>query len=118
VPIDATESITTKDRKPLPYGYEFFYLACSPAVYQDLSEVFSTQLSQNWAYLITSKLKLYPLGIINTRNGSILDQLDRYLTRTRANTGNRPLKTVFDPQEAETEPIEMPGQQFSIKSFA
>lgn len=40
VPTAAVEPIPQKDPVPLPFGYEFFYLACSPAVYQDLSEVF------------------------------------------------------------------------------
>lgn len=114
------DGLSTKEPKPLPYGYEFFYLACSPAVYQDLTEVFSTQFSQNWAYLITSKLRLYPLGVINPRNGSVLDQLDRYLTRTRSNTGNKRLKTVFDLQDQEppSMPLDAQSSQYAVKSFA
>lgn len=73
------------------------------------------QFSQNWAYLITSKLKLYPLGMLNQRNGSILDQLDKYLTRTRSNTGNAAIKTIFDIPEPELPDV---PSQFSIKSFA
>ena len=42
VPTMATEGLSTTEPKPLPFGYEFFYLSCSPAVYQDLTEVFST----------------------------------------------------------------------------
>ena len=73
IPSSAIESMDNKDKKPVPFGYEFFYLSCSPAVYQDLSEVFGVQLGSNWSYLITSKLKVYPLGVLAPRNGSILD---------------------------------------------